>query len=962
MKSFLTRFGIFLYALILLQASAYGLSEDELKELYLQVAESAVDAFEPIWVDESDRIPNSGFYDFRQYPDRMDDPYATIIIISGNGLVQFCYAVLLNETDKDYFGQARIPREVLREHAIQSLRWCCLTSSYVEHPYPYVPATRKDFADGPYWRRQHSWRADEVGWLTLAASLLWNDLDEDTRKQVEAVLTGGATTERLWHTWYPSQGGNHDQIKQDLSSTMGAAFLFPSHPDARKFWEIVAGYGIDLVCAPQDFANPALAEGRPIAEWAKGWHMYPDYSSDHHGWCNLWYGSDLIFEGRLYLEVLHAATKVPIPETFSYPGNGFDGVLEYLKRIALPEGEPLWPHGNEYDAYYGVGLLGYCYGAVMKKDPVAAALEERAALLLRRHSQALPAYDYHRNSHAKAAMAYLIHKYHGPRAEPLPWNEAMARLEGVYHHRGMQHLVHRSADKIVSFAWGSISSLRNVNWMYGNGFCGFVFSTRPDETWPAPLVYGHPSSLIGEYELTAGEEKPRALVPPDAVYQYQMDGSGFRTAGLVPDPALDRYYAFHSFENGPTILLTLLQAKSDCQINWSGLPVYFFVREGLTPSRALFQVNGMRPLELELENKETNWWCVDNRIGMVFGGDQSNLVTRRVVGYNWARKESYKDKCDGVFVSPLQHHPMVAGEEYYLPAAIYTNTSAESFANSELDWFEALDWPEGWRGLITENPARPGQRYLAVTNFHGTTTQAAMEFVKKDGSEHVPLFAEGAPVLSTPSTIRDNRGTAVFHLEAMESAGDIIDLYAETLDGQAVTAVATAPGKYWFTSQENGEVELRLRYRGTTDPALRSHARVTAAQLQGENPESLLDKLLDENTDSVDIRFEGSLLIDLGLSTQDHTGPFVEIQDLTVREDNRVRIDVYAADASGIQSVGLYCDGEKIGEKTAPPYTWTHRPKPGWHTYHAEAIDASPVRNPRASFKQTIEIMAIEVK
>ncbi|HXK95085.1 MAG TPA: hypothetical protein PKV38_15535, partial [bacterium] len=195
MKSFLTRFGIFLYALILLQASAYGLSEDELKELYLQVAESAVDAFEPIWVDESDRIPNSGFYDFRQYPDWMDDPYATIIIISGNGLVQFCYAVLLNETDKDYFGQARIPREVLREHAIQSLRWCCLTSSYVEHPYPYVPATRKDFADGPYWRRQHSWRADEVGWLTLAASLLWNDLDEDTRKQVEAVLTGGATTE-----------------------------------------------------------------------------------------------------------------------------------------------------------------------------------------------------------------------------------------------------------------------------------------------------------------------------------------------------------------------------------------------------------------------------------------------------------------------------------------------------------------------------------------------------------------------------------------------------------------------------------------------------------------------------------------------------------------------------------------------------------------------------------------------
>ena len=38
-------------------------------------------------------------------------------------------------------------------------------------------------------------------------------------------MTGGATTERLWHNVVSIPGGNHDQIKQDLSSTMGAAFL-----------------------------------------------------------------------------------------------------------------------------------------------------------------------------------------------------------------------------------------------------------------------------------------------------------------------------------------------------------------------------------------------------------------------------------------------------------------------------------------------------------------------------------------------------------------------------------------------------------------------------------------------------------------------------------------------------------------------------------------------------------------
>jgi hypothetical protein len=88
---------------------ASAMSETELKQLYLDVLETSVDVFEPIWVDESARIPNSGFYDFRKYPDWRDDPYATIITISGNGMVQFCYAVLLMETDKPAFGSANFP-------------------------------------------------------------------------------------------------------------------------------------------------------------------------------------------------------------------------------------------------------------------------------------------------------------------------------------------------------------------------------------------------------------------------------------------------------------------------------------------------------------------------------------------------------------------------------------------------------------------------------------------------------------------------------------------------------------------------------------------------------------------------------------------------------------------------------------------------------------------------------------
>ena len=102
------------------------------------------------------------------------------------------------------------------------------------------------------------------------------------------------------------------------------------------------------------------------------------------------------------------------------------------------------------------------------------------------------------------------------------------------------NLIHRSNNKIASFAWGSISSLRNVNWMYGNGFCGSC-SPRGRRDRPAPGVL--PSLFPSKYEVTW--EGSHALCPPNAVYRYQMDGGG--SGPPLCRSALERY-AFHSFE------------------------------------------------------------------------------------------------------------------------------------------------------------------------------------------------------------------------------------------------------------------------------------------------------------------------------------------------------------------------------------------------------------------------------
>jgi len=125
-------------------------------------------------------------------------------------------------------------------------------------------------------------------------------------------------------------------------------------------------------------------------------------------------------------------------------------VLAWHKALCLPEGEPASVHGMEYDAYYGAGLLAYAYGAIVKKDPVSAALEQRAAGLLGRHARAVGVYDYHRNSWAKAAAAYLMHTLAGPRADPLPIQQAWDALRGAAHYRWQKNLIHRDVLAFVA--------------------------------------------------------------------------------------------------------------------------------------------------------------------------------------------------------------------------------------------------------------------------------------------------------------------------------------------------------------------------------------------------------------------------------------------------------------------------------------------------------------------------------
>jgi len=921
-----------------------AMTEKQLAGLYLGIVEEAAAVFEPLWVDDSKRIPNSGFFDFRKYDDWTPayKGYAGIITIPGNGLVDFCYAILLTETDKTHFTSKKIPRAVLLKHALQSIRWCCLTSVYVKNPYTYIyEDTAPQFLEGKYWRREFGYRADEVGFLTLAAAKLWDKLDTETRRMVEEVMIGGAPKERLARTWEPPQGGNQDQVKQDLSSTVGAAFLFPQRPDLKLYWDIVALNGLDMVSTLHDYARTAFVEGKPVNELAKGWNLYQDYSSDHHGWAQIWYGCDKLYEGFWYVDLLSRLYGRRMPETFTYPGNGFDGVLERVKILCLPEGEPASVHGMEYDSYYGSGLLGYLYGSVMKKDPVAASLEEKAALLLQKNSRAIHIYDYHRNNWAKAALAYLAHTHGGGRAEPLPFEKAWQALEGTFHHRWWQNLWHRDSRKLASFSWGTISSKGEHFGGAGSGVCGFVIPARLADLSPEPLVYIHPHSLTGEFEVTdGGGRKTRGPLPSD-LYRFTRDETQFHTAGRTTCGPVEQRLAFFSFPEGPAILMHMFKAGDRARIDWSGVPVYFYSRPGMTSSRNYFDAAGKRPLEQPYQGR-TSWWCVNDLLGAVFIGGGGEVELQRTVGRNWARTDAYKDKCDTIFVSGIKGRELRPGEVCgEVTAVFYPEMDHAAVEGAGRKLQEAgLDLPSGWKGLIASGEGgKIVTRYLAVANFDRQSSATSLNL----------SFAEGAPVLSVPSFVQGKKATIPLSLASFDTLGESITVYAEVQGNAPVEIRRLSLGRYHFRPAQGEKAAVKLNFQQNAGPIqVVDSAGKTVQEIVAPVPGSAIAFEIDREVVAVNKKEIGS----------DAVGPAVEISDITVREDGRVSLLINAADQSGIREVEVFLDGKPVAKISAEPWIWAGRPGNGYHTFYVIARDCSPRGNERTSDARTIKVDA----
>jgi len=293
-------------------------------------------------------------------------------------------------------------------------------------------------------------------------------------------------------------------------------------------------------------------------------------------------------------------------------------------------------------------------------------------------------YDYHRNDWAKAALAYLLHNTAAaPSRSPSPRPGTGSRYLSP-------SLATQSAAPRLGqgrlLLLGTISSKGAHFGGQGSGVCGFVVPTRSLDREPEPLIYLHPLSITGELKVTDRNGKSVVGPFPADTYRFHRDDAGFRTVGTVPTGPVEQACAFFSFADGPAVFFNSFKAMEACRLSWSGMPVYFFVRPGLTSARIYADAeNGKRPLEKPLQSR-SDWWSVDDVLGVAAKGGSGRIEVSRQVGRDWA-------------------------------AATRTRTSATwfPFADPRLP-LPSVKAPANWRRSFTPYRSRPGRENQRKTS------------------------------------------------------------------------------------------------------------------------------------------------------------------------------------------------------------------------------------------------------
>ncbi|WP_323097432.1 discoidin domain-containing protein [Intrasporangium sp. YIM S08009] len=350
------------------------------------------------------------------------------------------HAVLLTRGGFDA-DEAGIDEATLRSRTIASLKY-------------FAGANR--VVGGTAWGKTLFFDTTFQLYVQLAARLLWDELDEQTRDTYQTIAVGqaayttslGTGNDPASGSWTPNglKGGWVGDTKLEEMGVYAQSIapgLAWASDDAR--WDDwFAAYGRwsrNEGSLPQaDAANPAVVDGIPVL-MNTAHNVYDTFVVENHGSFGPHYQSEMWrTSGRNSVHFLVAGR--PLPEVLTAQPNG-DALWSRLVGFMSDSGEPLMPLVDDREHLYGRDVIPLAFLAQVLGDRAAARSEADLADRLLPYLDYAPQYrltkfsgepKYEPEARAEVAISFLLHEWRAARGgapEPLTSAELYAAGTGA---------------------------------------------------------------------------------------------------------------------------------------------------------------------------------------------------------------------------------------------------------------------------------------------------------------------------------------------------------------------------------------------------------------------------------------------------------------------------------------------------------------------------------------------------
>lgn len=401
---------------------------------------------------------------------------------------------------------AGVPRETILEHAVAGIRYLGFTHDAgpaefvrVEGPNPRCSLRKWGGEGDPFFQASQCGRP--VSALGMAAWLVWDKLDDETRHLVVNVVTSYADR---WSAESPGTGAYlNTQTEENAWTGQGIYFayrLFPDHPHAADWLAAAQLWFMNVRTVPDDSRDTSMIDDRLVKSWVRTVTTHPDFTVENHGVVHPFYqGLGIAFPAKVALwNAMAGRRELPNWLTHHMPE-----VYAAMKHFCGSDGQPLAVQGQDwwYEQHPEAAVV-HCAMNVCFADREAAYLERLSLDQLQAVQDSnTDGHIYHSladqlNINATQtigikevyaayylASCYLMHRFCGEGVAPTSESDFLQSHSGVHEFAHGGVVLHRWEHSLSTFSWRNapmaLTLPRQGMWLITPQLCSYVGTILP---------------------------------------------------------------------------------------------------------------------------------------------------------------------------------------------------------------------------------------------------------------------------------------------------------------------------------------------------------------------------------------------------------------------------------------------------------------------------------------------------